>query len=145
MSSTINDIIPILQISIAPTVLISGASLLILSINNRVIHLLDRTRKLIEDYGNKQEKFVKDEIELLYKRAKILRFSLLNLVLCIIMDVFVIIATFIFKLFLLDNGIIIQIFFTGAILFLIIGLIAYLHDVNKNLKALKIEITHRIG
>ncbi|MFA6925081.1 MAG: DUF2721 domain-containing protein [Bacteroidales bacterium] len=145
MSNSINDIVQILQISIAPTVLISGVGLLILSLNTRGSLILDRIRSMINEYSENKKAYIKDEIYLLYKRAKIIRVSIFNLVMSIIIDVLVIISIFFIKILSIENGIIIPILFVCSIVFLITGLVAFLHDINMNLKAMRIEMLNRIS
>lgn len=144
MNNSINDIIQILQISIAPTVLISGVGLLILSLNTRSALIFDRLRLMLVEYSKTKEEFLRLEIELLYKRVKILRISLLFLVLSIIADVLVIISIFLIKLIGSENGMIIPIIFVATIILLIVGLSAFIHDININLNAMRIEKNYRM-
>ncbi|MDD5571883.1 MAG: DUF2721 domain-containing protein [Bacteroidales bacterium] len=144
MSNSINDVIQILQIAIAPTVLISGVGLLILSLNTRGSLILDRIRSMINEYSVNKKTYIKAEIDLLYKRAKIIRLSIFNLVMSIIINVLVIISIFFIKLLSIENGMIIPILFVVSIVFLFIGLIAFMHDINMNLKAMRIEMQNRM-
>ena len=144
MNYPINDIVQILQLSIAPTVLISGIGLLILSLNTRSSLIFDRIRSLIGEHSETKEAYIKDEINWLYRRVKVLRVSLYGLVISLIFNVFVIISIFIIKFFGIESGVIIPILFICAVFSIMIGLIAFLHDINLNLKALQIELKHNL-
>jgi hypothetical protein len=140
MEFSINNIIQILQLSIVPTVLISGVGLLILTLNNRMAHLLDRIRKLIEDYRVSDDVMLKTQIDLLYRRGKILRKSVFCLVTSIFIDVLVILSVFSIKLFALNGGELIVVLFILSMISFVLGLCYFIYDVNLNLRALKVEM-----
>lgn len=133
-------VVQILQLSIAPVVLISGVGLIILSQANRMISLLNRTRQLTTDYKQHGDPHLKAQIDLLYERARTIRISLIALLSCILIDALVMLVIFISRTFDIDHGASIIILFALSILSLIVGLIAFIVDVNKNLKAVKIEL-----
>lgn len=130
----------ILQVSIAPVVLISGVGLIILSQTNRMAHLTNRIRQMRAEAKRNPEPDLHRQISLLYQRAKLLRASIIALLLCIFFDALVIFDVFISKIFAIENGVITTALFSSSLIFLIIGLFAFIIDVNRNLSALKIEI-----
>ena len=76
-----NDIIPTLQVAIGPVILISAVGLLLLTLNNRLTHAIDRARNLAgETHGEtvaaarKQRLFA--EIRVLWKRMRLIRRSM---------------------------------------------------------------------
>ena len=137
---TLTMVIQILQISIAPVVLISGVGLIILSQTNRMAHLTNRIRQMRAEAKRGDALKLQQQIGLLYRRAKINRLSIISLLLCIFFDALVIFDIFISKIFAIENGLVTTILFTVSLIFLIFGLIAFIVDVNYNLIALKIEI-----
>ena len=82
----INDLILVLQTSMAPCVLISGVGLLVLSMTNRLGRPLDRIRDLtsnLEQAEAEQKRVLLEEIDILYKRAKLLQIAVTFAVLSI--------------------------------------------------------------
>ena len=47
-TSTVHDIVPVLQIAIGPVILISGVGLLLLTMTNRLGRAIDRARQKIQ-------------------------------------------------------------------------------------------------
>lgn len=99
----INDLIVVLQTSMATCVLISGVGLLVLSMTNRLGRPLDRIRALTVDLKRAEGehgRVLLEEVDILYRRAKLLQaavtFSVLSIffVATIILSLFVT-ATFV--------------------------------------------------
>ncbi|MCA9412535.1 MAG: DUF2721 domain-containing protein [Candidatus Omnitrophica bacterium] len=130
--------VQILQLAIAPVVLISGVGLVILSQTNRMAHVIDRIRHLIA--APNQTPASRKQIQLLYARARMIRISIISLILCIFFDALVILEIFIWEIFGLKNGSWATSLFFASILSLIVGIFTFLLDVNGNLRAVKIEI-----
>lgn len=71
----INDLIVVLQTSMARCVLISGVGLLVLSMTNRLGRPLDRIRALTVDLKHAEgehRRVLLEEVDILYRRAKLL-------------------------------------------------------------------------
>ena len=51
-ATTVSQLLPILQTSIGPVILISGVGLLLLTLTNRFGRMLDRARQLNQDLGD---------------------------------------------------------------------------------------------
>jgi len=140
----LTTVIRILQVSIAPVVLISGVGLIILSQTNRMAQIITRIRQLIA--SDDQEKIEQhySQVQLLYKRSKMVRISIISLLMCIFFDALVIIDIFASSIFGYENGMPTTILFSISLVFLIIGLAAFILDVNMNLRAVKLEIDTRM-
>ncbi len=136
----INDVVQILQVAIAPVVWVSGIGLLILSQTNRMAHIMDRIRHLQAEFETKDDEQSRKQVHLLFNRAKIVRVSLIALLISILFDVLVMINLFLFKAYGIDDGTSVIVLFSCSLLALIVGLIAYIIEVNKNLNALSIEV-----
>jgi hypothetical protein len=130
----------ILQVSIAPVVWISGVGLLILTQTNRMSHLMDRVRYLQAQNRKEPDPDARKQVALLFARAKIIRISLIALLVSILFDVLLIVTVFTFKAFNFDNGFWVIFLFSMSLLALIVGVIAYIVEVNKNLNALSVEV-----
>lgn len=140
----LTTVIRILQVSIAPVVLISGVGLIILSQTNRMAQIITRIRQLIasDDPANSCQH--DRQIQLLYNRSKMVRISIISLLICIFFDALVIIDIFASSILGFENGMPATVLFSISLLFLIIGLAAFIIDVNMNLRAVRVEIDNRV-
>ena len=142
MFPQVDELIRILQLAIGPLVLVSGVGLLILSMTNRMSHLIDRIRGLHADIlkTDGADKAHHLQLEVLFQRTRIIRNGLLMFVLSILLDAVTVIMLFIFKLMELGSVILIAVLFSLSLLCMIAGLVYFLIDVFYNLRALKIEV-----
>ena len=138
-------VIRILQVSIAPVVLISGVGLIILSQTNRMAQIITRIRELIASNDPEKTGRNNPQVQLLYKRSKMVRMSIISLLMCIFFDALVIIDIFASSIFGYAHGMPATILFSISLLFLIIGLASFILDVNMNLRAVKLEIDTRMN
>ena len=101
------DLIPILQISIGPVILISGVGLLVGSMNNRLGRTIDRSRVLIEIRNHATDSISRarqhDQLEILWRRAQILRTAITLAVFCVLLVAILIIVVFIGALLEIGN------------------------------------------
>jgi hypothetical protein len=136
-------IIPILQLSIAPVILISGVGLLLLSMTNRLGRVVDRVRLLVREKktATGEESFIiQSQLDILFRRAIIIRFSIAMAGMNILFDSLLIISIFVFSLLELDFALGIVLVFVLSLIFLIISIIAFLEDINMSLRAVKLEL-----
>ena len=133
----------LLQLSISPIVLISGAGLFLLSINNRLARTIDRSRELAKEMktGFQLEgEDAKRQLPIFIKRSEHLRKS----VTCILLSMFFS-GTMIIGLFLLlflewhTEPQILSSFFL-SVLSLILSVVYFLMDIFLTLKALRLEV-----
>lgn len=141
----INEVTKILQTAISPVVLVSGVGLLVLSMTNRFARTTDRARALAREIEEKniiteQVSNLKAQIEVLYKRSKILMFSISFAISSIFFVALLIIALFSASLLSLHINSIITIFFVLSLISLIISLVLFIKEISLSLKALKLEI-----
>jgi hypothetical protein len=133
----------ILQASIGPSIFISGAGLLLLSMTNRLGRSIDRIRTLIKELENIPEKEfapLELQIRILYRRCHLLR-SAIGLAtasiffLCLIM-------LLLFSAFLLDAPLehAVEILFAAGVISLLLSLVFFLMDIRLTLNSLRIEI-----
>lgn len=123
----------LVQLSISPLALISGAALLLLSITNRLGRAIDRARTLIVEKETVQ-------IEVLVRRAEFLRNSVFFTVFSIFLSTLMVLGLFL-RLFMnwpLEG--LILVFFFLSIVCLCLALVFLLLDVSLSLKALKVEV-----
>lgn len=123
----------LVQLSISPLALISGAALLLLSITNRLGRSIDRARSLISENETIQ-------IQVLVRRSEFLRNSVFFTVFSIFLSTLMVLGLFL-RLFLewpLEGTILV--FFFLSIVCLCLALVFLLLDVSLSLKALKVEV-----
>jgi len=139
----ISDLLTVLQTSLAPCVLISGVGLLVLSMTNRLGRPLDRIRALtgeISKAEGDQKKVLLEEIDILYRRARLLQTAVTFSVLSIFF-----VATIIFSIFVtvmfgagLEGLIVIQ--FSASLIALVASLVLFVWDIQLGLNSIKLEI-----
>jgi len=140
---SLTDLIPTLQISIGPVILISGIGLILLSITNRFGRVIDRARLLSKELSGAADTDrarILSELVILSKRADIVRKSIAFTAFSLLLAAFLIIALFLGALFELHMAEVIVTLFILCMLSLISSLLLFLSDTNLSLKALWLEI-----
>jgi hypothetical protein len=143
MDLTVSELIPILQISIGPVVLISGIGLLILSMTNRLGRVIDRGRSLARELPDLPEQLhsqVKAQLVILSHRAILLRQSITFATISVLLAAALIIVLFVTAILHLEVAWLILLLFMGGMGSLIVSLIAFLQDLNQSLIAFKLDI-----
>ena len=142
LSRPLHELIPVLQIAIGPVILISGISLLLLTLTNRFGRAIDRSRALVRELRespfNEQE--LAGQVEVLYHRARLIRLSILSAAAGLLFATGLIIALFVAALMKWEAGLLIAGFFVCSMLALIISLGAFIKDIQLSLTALALEL-----
>lgn len=140
---TVEPLIPTLQLAIGPVILISAVGLLILTLNNRMAHSVDRARTLARERatvsGDTLEK-INGQIDIIYQRARIIRTAMILIIGSALASSILIISLFLSVLFSLDIAWLYGVAFILALGSLIGGLLFFIKDVNNGLEALRIDI-----
>jgi hypothetical protein len=138
------DLIPILQISIGPVILISGVGLLIGSMNNRLGRTIDRSRVTIETRNRATDPAVHsrqdEQLAILWRRAQLLRTAITLAAFCVLLVAILIIVVFIGAVLKLEIGFVVITLFVACLTSLIGSLAYFIRDVNMSLHALEMEI-----
>jgi hypothetical protein len=140
----IDSFVRFLQSSISPIVLISGVGLLLLSLSNRLGRTTDRSREIVKelreisDKKSKKRKIV--QLNILYRRSEILRFSIVSIAFSILTSSLIIPILLIMNLFGTDLTTIGIFLFLLSILGMITSAILLFIDVTLSLKALEIGV-----
>jgi len=140
----IDSFVRFLQSSISPIVLISGVGLLLLSLSNRLGRTTDRSRDIVKelqgirDKKSKKRKIV--QLNILFRRSKILRNSIVSITFSILTSSLIIPALLIMNLFGVDLSTIGIFLFLLSILGMITSAILLFIDVTLSLKALQIGV-----
>ncbi len=138
----------LLQFSISPIALISGASLLLLSITNRLGRTIDRSRILVRELESGSGPAFKEEhktqLRILLVRSRFLRNAVLAIIVSIFLSALMIIGIAAQVFAGWDMKTAILLFLSFGVLALCIAVIFLFLDVSLGLKALKLEIHRHI-
>jgi hypothetical protein len=141
--NSLEQIIPNLHDAVAPVIMISGVGLLLLTMTNRLGRAIDRARVLKHEMAGlagPERTRAQSQIDILYRRAKIIRFSILFAVLSALLASLLMIAVFICALLGPGFAWLAAAIFIACLLSLGISLGAFLGDINLSLHALKLEL-----
>jgi hypothetical protein len=140
-----NTLIPIIQVSTTPVILISGMGLLLLTMTNRMGRIIDRTRVYaaqLKQVAPSERAQVERQLELTWQRAKLVRFALTAATSSMLMSAGLVMLIFVEALLHENFGRFMLVLFCGAILLLIAALLAFLRDIFVSLSALRLEVEH---
>lgn len=140
---TLTDLIPILQLSVSPVILISGIGLILLSMTNRLGRVIDRARLLEQSLHGSPDtdrRRILAELRILSSRGSIVRAAIALAVLSVLLAVFLIFGLFLGALFGLPVVTALVVLFVLCMLCLVAALGLFLWDINLSLKALWLEL-----
>ena len=143
--SSLNQIIPVLQVAIGPVILISGVGLLLLTMTNRLGRTIDRSRQLTNELAQltgQEYEHALSQIKIIYRRARLLRLSITFASFSVLLVSVLIMTLFIAAWLHADaqwlNGLI-CVDFIACLASLFISLVAFIGDINLSLHALKVD------
>ena len=138
-----------LQVSVAPVILISGVGLLLLSLTNRFGRAVDRSRQLIHEMreaGEPDRRHLASQVEVLYRRAHLIQISIILGATSVLFAALLIITLFLAALMKWESAVIMglmaSLFFIGCLLTLIGSIVIFIVEIHLSLKALKLEMGH---
>ncbi len=141
-----DDLILILQGAVSPVILISGGALIILSMTNRFGRVLDRSRLLndaLRIAPQQERQRLKSQLEILFRRARILRSALNFAVVSVLAAAVLVISLFLVAFLHVEVVLLCVILFIVCSVSLIISLLAFLKNINLSRAALKLELIIR--
>jgi hypothetical protein len=141
---SVSQLLPILQSSIGPVILISGVGLLLLTLTNRFGRMLDRTRQLNQELlagpaATKVEP-LRTQISILLRRAGILRLSITLGAITVLLAAVLMLLLFLAAWLHLELSGLIALVFCVALLSLIGSMLAFIRDMNLAMKAVRLEV-----
>jgi hypothetical protein len=142
------SILPIIQLSITPVILISGLGALCISLTNRMGRIVDRTRNLaglIQKASTDDKKYLEEQLLIMFRRAKIMRFSMTMITSSMFVSGLLIVLLFLTALSRLDLTVLVLCFFATSVSCMLAGLAAFLRDLYLSLHAVQVEVIHAIG
>ncbi len=143
LNTSFRELVPSLQTSIGPMILISGLGLLFLTMTNRLGRVIDRSRSLLDNLESYPESYIlriNQEVAILWKRARYIRTSILLACMTCIGASWLIIMLFLSALVNLDLPLLLSGIFIFSMLCLSFSLLFFFIDVNMTLSAFKIEM-----
>jgi len=141
--TSLEKIIPMLQVAIGPVILISGIGLLLLTMTNRLGRAIDRARLLKAELSKRtDEERVQAlaQVAILYRRARVVRLSIILATLSALLASALIITLFVTALLHWEQGFFIGLIFIACMTALLASLVAFICDINLALHALKLEL-----
>jgi hypothetical protein len=142
-ATPVRELIPVLQVAIGPVILISGVGLLLLTLSNRYGRTIDRARHVVRELRsgtNADRERLAGQIEILFRRARLIRLSISLAGVSVLMASVLIIGLFLTALFKVEVGLLLSLVFICGMLALIGSLGAFIMDINLSLVALKLEL-----
>ena len=139
----ISQLIPTLQVSIGPVVLISGIGLLILSMTNRFGRVIDRGRILARELAEvpaQEQVHIEAQLQILTRRAEYLRRAITAASISVLLAAVLIITLFITAVMNVEDAWLIGLLFIGSMGALIFSLVSFLQDLRESLLAFKLDI-----
>lgn len=144
MSATpLTEIVPVLQVAIAPVILISGVGLLLLSLTNRFGRAVDRTRQIhreLREAATADRLRLANQVEVIYRRARLIQWAIVLGALSALSAAMLILTLFFAALFKWESTALIGLFFVACLVSLVICLIVFIMDIRLSLIALKLEL-----
>lgn len=140
---SLQQIMPDLRDAVGPVILISGVGLLLLTMTNRLGRAIDRSRILkreLKEASEADRPRLQSQINILYRRAKIIRFSILSAVLSALLAALLVVTVFVCALMGWGLAWFAALTFVACLVSLSVSLIAFLGDIDLSLKALKLEL-----
>lgn len=132
------DLIPSLQNAVGPMILISGNGLFLLTMTNRMARTIDRARAL--GPRSAADSRAHGQLAILWQRARILRLAILFASLSALCAAGLIILLFLTAVLNLEAASVTAGLFILGMFFMCDAIALFIHDVNKSLSALELEI-----
>lgn len=145
---TVAQIIPILQLATGPVVLISGISLLILSMTNRLGRVIDRGRALVRELVKVPEPnhgLLRAQLAILSRRAGLLRSAITLATISVFLATLLIVTLFITAAMKVEDAWLLSVLFVSALASLMGSLAVFLREVAASLLAFKLDIGEETG
>jgi hypothetical protein len=142
-STPLHELITVLQVAIGPVILISGVGLLLLTLTNRYGRTIDRSRQLMHELREcaaADRPRLKGQVAILYRRARLIRLSILLSGVSLLLVSVLIIVLFLTALWKLEVGLLVSLLFIACMVSLSGSLVAFIRDMNLSLAALKLEL-----
>ena len=143
-STSLEELVPILQLAIGPVILISGVGLLLLTLTNRFGRMVDRSRVLVRELaaapGGEGAGNLREQVAILSRRAAILQLSITLGAITVLFVAVLIFVLFLGALWQLKVALVVVLVFSVALLALIGSVLAFIYDMNLALAAARLDL-----
>jgi hypothetical protein len=142
------SLVPLIQLSITPVILISGLGGLMIAVTNRLGRIVDRTRNLagqMRTAGPEDRTHLEQQIAIMYRRARLMRLSVTLTAASMLVSGLLIMVIFVSALADVHIPTVIVGCFATSVLLLVASLIAFIRDIFVSLAALGIEVKRAVG
>ena len=144
MTMHLSTLIPTLQLAIGPVILISGIGLLLLGMTNRYGRTIDRTRELARacrSVATAERECLTAQLRVLMSRARLLRAAIATACTSVLLAALLVIVLFVGAVLGLElTAPMVGGLFIACMTGLIASLVLYIGDINRSLRALKLEV-----
>jgi hypothetical protein len=139
-------LIGILQASLAPVTVITGAGLLLGAMTNRYGRTSDRIRSLMQEYRVRQHdprsaNAIVSEITILYRRARLIRTEIVSVAVSIFCVSITIFCLFLNLVYGNELDYLARLFFLLSLCSLIIAMVFFISDIVASLAALRVVLS----
>jgi hypothetical protein len=138
-----DPLVEMLQVAVSPVILISAVGLLLLTMNNRLAHAIDKARHLVKEAQSASEDYqahIRGQVEVIWLRTRFIKNGIVLASVSALSAALLIIAMFVGELLGLPIGWFIIALFIISLSALSFSLLFLILDVNKSLIALKLEL-----
>lgn len=143
MDAIPSSILPVIQASITPVILISGAGMLLLTLTNRLGRTVDRTRALareLRERPGQDNQRIEEQLAVLTRRTRLIRASVLWAVLSMLSACLLILAIFASARLAFAGDSVLLALFVTSIGLLFGSLVHFVRDIVLSLEALDSEV-----
>ena len=140
---SVKELIPVLQTALGPVILISGIGLLLLTMTNRLGRVIDRSRIFsaeLRKTSAASRLALESQLCIIWRRARLIRLAITLASISALAAAILIIVLFLTALWQLEMVWFISLLFIVCMASLIASLIIFIHDINRSLAALKLEL-----
>jgi len=143
-----DSILPLIQLSITPVILISGLGALVISMTNRMGRIVDRTRHLAgaaRQTRDEERVHVEHQLRIMFRRAKLMRLAMTLVVSSMFVSGLLIMLIFLSALSGLELAAAILAVFLISVVLMLGGLAAFVADLWVSLAALEDDVHQALG
>ena len=144
--TSVSQLIPILQTAIGPAILISGIGLLLLTMTNRLGHVVDRARNLstaLLNTNDADRAKIVEQIQILWRRTHLIWLAIILASVSALLSSILIIVLFVSTLWKIEIAWLIALVFIISMGCLMGSIIVFIYDVNQSLMALRLELVDK--
>jgi hypothetical protein len=144
----LNELLPIIQLSITPVILISGLGALVISMTTRMGRIVDRSRSLaasVREARGSERTHIENQLEILFRRARLMRLAMTLVTSSIFTSGLLIMLLFVSGLAKVPMSNVILSIYMLSVVFMLGGMAAFIRDVFVSLQALNLEVVRALG